>query len=158
MNINDHWEIQPSKRGIAGTIGLRADLSWWKRLYIIWIQKKTVVSLYRDIQHWLYNNMSFSDAMTHGNFKATDEIRKKVQTVFQMQEGWSINPNSTRALMRGPLLNSEGTMIIVPVHGKFVSLMTMLEELRVYQITVSFGVIIGLLWALIEATVFFFGG
>lgn len=122
IQIGEHWQIRPIS-GDCGEISLRDDLSIGGRLYVLWIKKTKLVKLYRLIHTWLATSegIIFNDVMFHGNFKASKAVRTKVDTVFQLKNGWTIRPDSLKALTRGPLLSEDGTEILVPAHGRFTS-------------------------------------
>ena len=152
MLINNDWEIVLDPKGLSGTIRLRADLHWWTRTYLVWFKRFPVLNLYRDFQAWLsdLNHMHIPEIMRHGSMRATDEVKKKVPTVFQLEEGWRIESESAKALILGPLLNAEGSEIIVPAHGKVISFFILLEQWRIVRFAQQLVALILAIWGLYE--------
>lgn len=142
INLNENWQIDTKDN----VIGLRHDLPWWKKQKLYWFRRTEVRQLYRDMQSWLASSDGavFPDFMCHGNFKSTDAIKKQIDTVFQMKEAWSIRNDSLRALTRGPLLNPDGTKILVPSHGLLTAAVLWIEGTPLYRLIAILATLIGL--------------
>lgn len=142
INLNENWQVDTKNN----VIGLRDDLSWWQKQKLFWFRRTEVRRLYRDVQAWLASEegMVFPDVMWHGNFKSTDEIKNKIDTVLQMKEAWSIRDDSLRALTRGPLLNPDGTKILVPSHGLLTAAVLWIEGRPLYRFIAILATLIGL--------------
>jgi len=128
--INKYWKVKPDNLG-CGVISLRDDLSLWAKFRIRWLQPITVLEFHRAVQAWLSqrnDGLHFENATNRGDFKISPNLEKKVDRVFQLQNSWTIHSNSLKVLSRGPLLNVDGTAILVPAHGSFASIINWLDE------------------------------
>lgn len=131
--VNKHWQVIPDND--SGVLTLRDDLPWWKALALKWLMRTTVAVFYRAVQAWLDTpeGSIFANPIEHANFRIAPELEKKVDRVFQLKNGWSVNRGSLRALTRGPLLNEEGTKILVPAHGTLTSVVLWIEQQPLYR-------------------------
>ncbi len=68
------------------------------------------------------------DATEQGIFKMSPDVEKKVDRVFQMKNSWKIDADSLKVLTRGPLLNADGTAILVRSHGMFASFINWIDN------------------------------
>lgn len=142
--IDEHWQIS-RKKGEFGEISLRDDLSRWKKLYLIWINNTDVRQLYICLQVWLGTSqgITFSNAMFHGNFKMSDEVKQQLDLVFQLKDGWTVKRSSLKALTRGPLLNSDGTTILVHSKSWTIAFLLWLEGTPLLRFAVIISTIVG---------------
>jgi len=131
--MNEHWQVIPN--GDKGIIALRDDLAWWRKFHLKWVKRTTIIVFYRAVQAWLDTNEGavFENAIEHGNIRIAPELEKKVDHVFQLKNGWTIERDSLRALTRGPLLNEDGTQILVPSHGILTSAVLWIERWPLYR-------------------------
>lgn len=130
IKISKYWQVTPDNEG-CGMISLRDDLSCWTKFRIRWIQRITVLEFHRAVQAWLSEldgGMGYRDATDRGNFKISPKLEKKVDRVFQLKNSWEIHPDSLGVLKQGPLLNAEGTEILVPAHGSVASFVNWVDE------------------------------
>ena len=154
MDINKYWKVKPDNNR-CGVISLRDDLSLWSKFRIRWLKKITVLEFHRAVQAWLSKpegGLSFENATDRGNFKISQSLEHKVDRVFQLQKSWKVHPDSLKVLKLGPLLNADGTEILVPAHGTFASFVNWLDESSVRKIIgffLPFAIVAGKLFGII---------
>lgn len=91
----------------------------------------TVLEFHRMVQAWLGGNdvgIYYRTATDRCNFKISPKLDNKIDRVYQMQHSWRIHPDSLKVLRRGPLLNADGTEILVPAHGVIASFVNWIDE------------------------------
>ncbi|MFT5425398.1 MAG: hypothetical protein ACI9ZT_000324 [Gammaproteobacteria bacterium] len=130
INISKYWKVSPDHNN-CGIISLRDDISFWTRFRLRWIRRITVLEFHRAVQAWLGGNdggMAYQTATDRGNFKISPKLENKIDRVFQLQHSWGIHPDSLKVLKHGPLLNADGTEILVPAHGAIASCVNWIDE------------------------------
>lgn len=130
INISKDWMVTPDKNR-CGLISLRSDVSMWSKFSRRWIRRTTVLEFHRMIQAWLGGDsggMGFRNATEQGIFRMSPDIERKVDRVFQLKNSWAIDPDALKVLNRGPLLNAEGTTILVNSHGRFASFVNWIDH------------------------------
>ena len=114
-----------------------------------WIRRMTVLEFHRMVQAWLGGDdggMAYQTVTERGDFKISPKLEKKIDRVFQMQHSWEIHPDSLKVLTRGPLLNADGTEVLVPAHGVIASFVNWVDGsplIKVIGFVLSFLVILG---------------
>ena len=149
-NLGDHWQITLDAKNRTYTLSLRDDLPLWKALFLKWVKPTEVRWLYSLLQSWLASpdGMIFPDGIHHGNFKISPEVEKKVRHIFQLKPGCSIDAKSAKALTRGPLLDPEGTEILVPPHGAGTRFLLWIDQSPAYKL-IGFILAVAGLWGLL---------
>jgi hypothetical protein len=130
-SFDKYWNINPKTSEIY-----RIDLTNWRWfLNLLWRKKHAVETLY----WWTIEKWATSEIITQTSPLKHDDIPfQGLLRKYQLTNGWTIPDNNLKFLKNGPLLNNQGTEILVNYQNRFKRIISFVSQLKPISWILSF--------------------